>query len=329
MILIFSDEDDLSTNEVMDWLADIGQSCVRVHRNDTMHVVACSLVNGKPAYRLRIEREHGGAQVLSSNDINAYWYRRGIWNLRAPELEPLTNEQATEKVQKVLEREYATAQGFIRHLVETRPGFGSPNHLETNKLTNLAIAAECGMRVPDSHLIHTKAQLVKLLTQYGGQVLVKGMHQLAMYLTLNGQKLHHVSGIITDEMLDSVPETFPLSLAQEYIPKRQDIRIFYLDGRIWSAAIFSQNDAQTTIDFRNYNYDRPNRTVPFQLPAAQETMLHAFMKRVGMRSGSIDIVYARNKEFVFLEVNPVGQFGMISHPCNFHLERAVAHYLSA
>jgi hypothetical protein len=30
---------------------------------------------------------------------------------------------------------------------------------------------------------------------------------------------------------------------------------------------------------------------------------------------------------VFLEVNPVGQFGMVSAPCNYHLEKKVAELL--
>ena len=32
---------------------------------------------------------------------------------------------------------------------------------------------------------------------------------------------------------------------------------------------------------------------------------------------------------VFLEVNPVGQFGMVSLPCNYQLEKRIAQYLIA
>jgi hypothetical protein len=34
-----------------------------------------------------------------------------------------------------------------------------------------------------------------------------------------------------------------------------------------------------------------------------------------------------NKELVFLEINPVGQFGMVSHPCNYYLEKRIAQNL--
>ena len=34
-------------------------------------------------------------------------------------------------------------------------------------------------------------------------------------------------------------------------------------GTFYSSAIFSQNDPKTSVDFRNYNKDKPNRTPPY------------------------------------------------------------------
>jgi len=46
-----------------------------------------------------------------------------------------------------------------------------------------------------------------------------------------------------------------------------------------------------------------------------------------LNSGSIDILVTPNNEYVFLEVNPVGQFGMVSQPCNYYLEKRIAERL--
>jgi hypothetical protein len=89
-------------------------------------------------------------------------------------------------------------------------------------------------------------------------------------------------------------------------------------------AIFSQSDEQTSVDFRRYQYRRPNRTVPYQIQDALEFKLTTLMDRLGLETGSLDLVKTVDGRTVFLEVNPVGQFGMVSHPCNYHLERAVA-----
>jgi D-alanine-D-alanine ligase-like ATP-grasp enzyme len=48
------------------------------------------------------------------------------------------------------------------------------------------------------------------------------------------------------------------------------------------------------------------------------------MKDLDLESGSIDMVFTQDGEFVFLEVNPIGQFGMTSYPCNYFLEKIIA-----
>jgi len=39
------------------------------------------------------------------------------------------------------------------------------------------------------------------------------------------------------------------------------------------------------------------------------------------------MIRARNGDFIFLEINPVGQFGMTSIPCNYFLEKKIAEHL--
>ena len=48
------------------------------------------------------------------------------------------------------------------------------------------------------------------------------------------------------------------------------------------------------------------------------------MDALHLETGSLDLVKTIDGRLVFLEVNPVGQFGMVSIPCNYHLERNIA-----
>jgi ATP-GRASP peptide maturase of grasp-with-spasm system len=122
------------------------------------------------------------------------------------------------------------------------------------------------------------------------------------------------------------PSFFP-SLIQEEIEKEFEIRSFYIDGLFYSMAIFSQSDKLTKTDFRNYNYDKPNRCVPYLLPATVAHCLDSMMKDLQLNTGSIDLIKARNGRYYFLEVNPIGQFGMVSYTCNYYLEKVVARWL--
>ena len=43
-----------------------------------------------------------------------------------------------------------------------------------------------------------------------------------------------------------------------------------------------------------------------------------------MNCGSLDFILNKNLDYVFLEVNPVGQFEQVSRPGNYFLERKIA-----
>ncbi|WP_228444971.1 ATP-grasp domain-containing protein [Chryseobacterium indoltheticum] len=118
-------------------------------------------------------------------------------------------------------------------------------------------------------------------------------------------------------------DTLFISFFQEKIEKDFEIRTFYLNGKTWSMAIFSQNDEQTKVDFRKYNDDKPNRNVRYKLPKDIEEKVHILMQTLDLNCGSLDFMKSGNK-YYFLEINPVGQFGNVSADCNYFLEREIA-----
>jgi hypothetical protein len=55
----------------------------------------------------------------------------------------------------------------------------------------------------------------------------------------------------------------------------------------------------------------------------------SLMRDLCLDTGSIDLICTSSGRIVFLEVNPVGQFGMVSKPCNYKLEHRLAEHLAA
>ena len=60
-----------------------------------------------------------------------------------------------------------------------------------------------------------------------------------------------------------------------------------------------------------------------------EKKLTLLMKKMNLNCGSIDMIKSKEGEYVFLEINSVGQFGMVSRPCNYYLEEKVADFLNS
>ncbi len=189
----------------------------------------------------------------------------------------------------------------------------------------MRVAQDCGLVTPDTLITNSKKELRIFATQYPG-IVCKNISEVATFF-YSKQFFITYTSIVTKESIDKLPERFFLSIFQENIEKEFEIRTFYLDKKLYSMAIFSAGDPQTNVDFRVYNGKKPNRTVPFKLPGEIETKIIAFMEVMGLVTGSLDLIYSKSEEYVFLEVNPVGQFGMVSAPCNYRLEKLVAQYL--
>ena len=124
-----------------------------------------------------------------------------------------------------------------------------------------------------------------------------------------------------------IPDTFPPSFFQKCIEKEYEIRTFFIENDYYSMAIFSQNDEQTKIDFRNYNESKPNKFIPYILPEDIKSKLIELMKCINLNCGSIDLIVGKDGNYYFLEVNPVGQYDMVSVPCNYNLHKKIAEYL--
>ena len=57
-----------------------------------------------------------------------------------------------------------------------------------------------------------------------------------------------------------------MSCFQQLVEKKYEIRTFYLDGDFYSMVIFSQRREDAKLDFRNYDFNDPDRFLPFNLP---------------------------------------------------------------
>lgn len=133
---------------------------------------------------------------------------------------------------------------------------------------------------------------------------------------------------VTPEMtsrLDSV--SLAPSIFQELVPKRCDVRVTIVGRRVFAAAIDSQSDDASKIDWRRTtNPELPH--TPCELPTRVEDRLLELMARLHLEFGAIDLVRTPDDDYVFLEVNPNGQWLWIDHQLDLGITTAVARWLA-
>ncbi|WP_158559345.1 grasp-with-spasm system ATP-grasp peptide maturase [Deminuibacter soli] len=327
MILLLSRQDDGSTALVIEWLIALRKKYIRVN-SDTNRMKFVSFDIDKEELII----EQNGVRVNLA-EVNSTWYRRRGFSMENISIEDTTLSKAVFRNNSHYHKTHMQSElkvmiEFIHAFVEGRSTKQIGNHssVEVNKLKVLEAAKRCGLKIPQSFIVTTKADLVNIINTYN-DVITKAISGQGVYFFTQTHHYYSYTEKIGLEQAAELPDTFFPSLFQTQIKKKYELRIFYLRGECYTMAIFSQGDKKTEVDFRKYNTKKPNRFVPYKLPAGIEQKLTKLMNELNLDTGSIDIIVDRNNEYYFLEVNPIGQFSMTSVPCNYYLEKKIAELL--
>lgn len=301
MILIISYNQELTTTEVIKWLITMEKKFILVHENELFDI---RIIDKK----IYLESHRNEFFI---DDIKSVWYRRGRLKFKNLKYNNLAVNEHMLEVQYWL-------QDYVLKTLESKRHINKQSNSSINKLLVLEKAKEVGLNVPeyflaqDTENINSKETITKTIAE--------GMFLENVYENING--FAYTSIVKRNEY----SKKYYPSFFQKKIEKEFEIRCFYLDKKVWTVAIFSQNDEKTKVDFRNYNYDKPNRNVSYTLPQEIEKKINNLMISLDLNCGSLDFIKSEGK-FYFLEINPIGQFLALSNKCNFNLEREIANYL--
>lgn len=261
--------------------------------------------------------------IPKDNDVSLIWYRRKISSIPTKYTIKNETQDVYFKLNRFFISEFNIIHSFLCHKIDSKKwinDFVNENNL--NKLTVLDLAKKCGLKIPYSNVNTTKKEIEKSLELFP-ELIVKPLSEcIIIYFEDKNYKM--LTKTINNKNIKSIPNNFSPSLIQERINKKLEIRCFYFYGEFYAMAIFSQKNKNTREDFRNYDNEKPNRNVPYTLPKIIEEKISLLMKMLKFNTGSIDLLLDINNEYYFLEINPEGQFGMVSYPCNYYIEKKIA-----
>lgn len=194
-----------------------------------------------------------------------------------------------------------------------------------NKPYQLAVAQELGFRIPRT-VITNDVSAIRSAAATFGRMVVKPAR--TGHVVHGGADRAIFTSELLPEHLDDLhgAELSP-AIYQELVPKRFDIRVTIVGAQLFAAAIDSQSDPAAVVDWRHTN----NPTLPHQrttLPEELQRRLHQLMHRLELTFAAIDLVETPSGDFVFLEVNPNGQWLWLDDMLDLGISRAVASWLA-
>lgn len=320
MIVIYTEDNDITTNQVMDWISYIYIGEVKRINTDYFEMP---------------ENEDYFIDLSERINVQAIWYRRPGRRpfpvRKIPEnllLQKIDNRDLETRLLHSTNKELENINAYdLKSKYKSKKVLGTALKYEVNKFEALRIAKALGIEIPRSILTNSKSKLLSFFHECNGEIISK-MHDI---MICDIKETYSTYATYTEKIeldfINQLPDYFFIGHFQEKLEKVYEIRTFYLDGELYSMAMFSQQNSRTSVDFRKYNRESMNRRVPYQLPTDLEERICLLMKELDLNCGSLDIVKTKDK-YVFLEVNPVGQFGFVSGACNYNLQKKIAEYLT-
>ncbi len=316
MILILSRSvSETSTNKVIDYLINKNAPFFRFNGDDFINEkLKINFYFDEISSRWKFEISTDEIQI-NSDSISVVWFRRDFFD----ELEKLSDESV---INTFLKNEIKQAYNLISLSLDNVLWINRPNEMK-HKLHVLQLANIADLSIPYSFVTNNLSYLEKIIG-LESLLITKPLNE-GIGIVKDNKKLTTFTSIVDIKKIrEEITEFMIPSFFQSLIDKEYEIRTFFFFGKCYSISIFSQNDNKTKIDFRDYNIDNPNRMSRYKLPENIERKVNNLMNQLKINSGSIDFIRDKQGRYVFLEVNPVGQFDFLEIQGNYSLSKIIA-----
>ncbi len=312
MILILSELHDISTDKVTDWLNYYNVPYLRLDKEHCTNNIEHVLISNNNIEIIFKYKD----QLYSLNDFNVIWCRRGFFSIIPPNPTIYFNKKIPIKVkylfQRQLTEEGKTILDFIEYVILSKNNINNISNYNINKLIVLENAIKVGFKIPESYICKNGKNMPlkkEIITKAISNGFIFKNEKFSLDLSVKN---------ITTEVIEN--KEFYFSLFQNKIKREIEIRVFIFQKEVFSMAIIPKD--KNISDIRNSNEDTARMT-PFNIPNNTKYKLIKLMKLCNLESASIDLIYD-GEDFVFLELNPAGQFDYLSINCNYYIEKIIA-----
>jgi MvdC family ATP-grasp ribosomal peptide maturase len=259
-----------------------------------------------------------GAQV-SSAEIRAVWLRK-LWT-------PRMDSDLDERYREMCIRESVAAlDGFLDALHDARWVNEIQREREAeNKLRQLRLAAQAGLRIPRTLVTNDPAAVRQFYDETEGRMVAKLLRPLTA--SMNADSLFvYTSRVREEDLADAATLRHSPMIFQELIPKAFELRVAWVDGEAFTGALDASGTSRGQTDWRRAAPEEC-RWRKGELPVEVMSGLRRLMSELGLVFGAIDLICTPAGEYVFLEVNPGGEWGMLERDLGLPIAESIARAL--
>jgi glutathione synthase/RimK-type ligase-like ATP-grasp enzyme len=306
VLLLSHSQEPYCTDRVAGALSTRGVAALRMDTDQFPSALAISAELGSSGHPRLLLAEH-------ELRVDAVW----LWRLWPPRLD---ERMAAAHREAAVRESLTTLRGLLELLADV-PWIDAidQNRCAEHKTRQLRIAAQLGLAIPPTLISNDPTAARRFFHTHDGQVVAKLQTSLGHSMSGGGglpTRLLRTEDLDALEGLRQCPMVF-----QRYVQKAWELRIAWVDGHAFVGALDGQ---RCGVDWR---YESTASWEPHVLPAIVHERLARLMARLELRQGAIDMIVEPSGEYVFLEVNPHGEWGMLQRDLGLPIAEALAEAL--
>jgi hypothetical protein len=305
MILIITHKEDFTADFVINKLNDRGIQYYRLNCEDI----------DKDNYVF----ENSNDFIFSLNNncsFHSIWFRR----TKLPNID-IKNE--AEKL--YLLGDYDSLLENMYDLVSTKKWLSHPNYVyqAENKIHQLSIAKDIGFKIPDTIVTNDHSLLRSFIEKNNADIIIKPIRQ-GKIKQARGFRSIFTNKVNSDIINDLADFHLTPCIFQQNIKKDYELRVTIVGDKVFSAKVDSQRLEETRIDWRKKKLSFQ----PYELPEGISNKCLALTKNLNLSFGAIDLIKNKDGEYIFLEINPNGQWAWLEIETGLKISDEIINFLT-
>jgi glutathione synthase/RimK-type ligase-like ATP-grasp enzyme len=317
VILCISHSQDYYTIDiVVKRMESLGKSVYRLNSDCFSDLIDFKYAIGNGSEQALLLKDQ--LQEISSQNIEAVWYRK-LWDIKIP-------QDLEVQYAKPFLSTYHTMRQLFFEALQNKPWMNPmdvDHKIGGNKWLQLNLAKEAGLVIPES-LFTNNAEYVKTFFYdvCNGKMIAKLHDALSRSMTAN-DLFFPTTAIEEKDLEDLEGLLYSPMIFQCNIEKQYELRIIYVDGIFFTGKINATQSIDGKTDWRNAK-DLIAVWETYVLPERIEQQLTNMMKNMGLYFGAIDMIRQTDGQYIFLEVNPQGEWGMLQRDLAYPIGETIA-----
>jgi hypothetical protein len=261
-----------------------------------------------------------GDRSIDLNDVRAVWYRR-------PDYPVPHSAIADTRTRTFVAEESQTFMSDLWNLLDCLwvPAPPVTEKRAQFKATQLRVAGTLGFELPPTLITNDPDEFLGFYLRHNGRIVSK-LAGFAWHGRFDTEFVRYTEVVSKRDASYARSIRYCPIIFQAYVPKRLELRITVVGRRIFAAEIHSQASNHTRHDWRRYDSYKTVH-MPHALPDELADRCVRLVERLGLCYGAIDMVLTPDGRYVFLEINPNGQYLWIEGATGLPISDAICDLL--